>query len=63
MISPNRPMEKTHQDAHDFIVMVKKNPEEDVETLRELGEIVYSGGGAELLEMIRKVRAGERLNL
>jgi hypothetical protein len=56
-------MEKIHQDAHDFIVMVKENAEENAETLRALGEAVYQGGGAELLEMIRKVRAGERLDL
>jgi hypothetical protein len=63
MISPNRPMEKIHQDAHDFIVMVKENPKEDAKTLEVLGEAVYPGGGAELLEMIRKARAGERLQL
>ena len=27
MISPNRPLEKGYQDAHDFIIMVKGNPE------------------------------------
>jgi hypothetical protein len=31
--------------------------------MKALGDAVYSGGGAELLEMIRKARAGERLNL
>ena len=63
MISPNRPVEKVHQDAHDFIVMVKANPEGDRETLEGLGEAVYNGGGEKLLEMIRKAQAGERLNL
>ena len=63
MISPNRPLEKVHQDAHDFIVMVKGNPEQDRNTLEALGEAVYSGGGEELLEMIRKAAAGERLDL
>jgi hypothetical protein len=63
MISPNRPVEKVHQDAHDFIVMVKGNPERDRETLESLGDAVYNGGGEELLEMIRKAQAGERLNL
>ncbi|HKB40676.1 MAG TPA: hypothetical protein VKD72_29895 [Gemmataceae bacterium] len=63
MISPNRPIEKVHQDAHDFIVMVKGNPEHDRDTLEALGEAVYSGGGEELLEMIRKAAAGERLDL
>ncbi len=63
LISPNPPVEKVHQDAHDFIVMVKANPERDRETLEGLGDAVYSGGGEELLEMIRKAQAGERLNL
>jgi hypothetical protein len=63
MISPNRPLEKVHQDAHDFIVMVKGNPEQDRDTLEALGDAVYLGGGEELLEMIRKAAAGERLDL
>ncbi|MBI1915025.1 MAG: nucleotidyltransferase [Planctomycetes bacterium] len=63
MISPNRPLEKVHQDAHDFIVMVKGNPKYNRDTLQTLGEVVFSGGGEELLEMIRKAAAGERLDL
>jgi hypothetical protein len=63
MIRSNRPMEKIYQDAHDFVLMVKENSQEDSETLRVLGEAVYPGGGIELLEMIRKARAGERLDL
>jgi len=63
MVSPNRPAENSYQDAHDFIVMAKENLETDAETLRELGELVYGGGGAALLEMLRKARAGERLEL
>jgi hypothetical protein len=63
MVSPNRADEEKHQDAHDFIVMVKANPEQDREKLRSLGESVYGGGGADLLEMIRQVQAGEPLVL
>jgi hypothetical protein len=63
MISPNRPLEKVHQDAHDFIVMVKGNPEYNRDRLQILGDVVYTGGGEELLEMIRKAAAGERLDL
>src|SRR5262249_31613402 len=61
MISPNRAEEKKHQDAHDFIVMVKQHAELNEEVLRQLGALVYGEGGDELLEMIRKVRAGKRL--
>jgi hypothetical protein len=63
MISLTRADEKKHIDAHDFIVMVKVNSDIDLEQLAELGELVYSGGGQEIVELVRKVRAGERLQL
>lgn len=63
MISPNRPIAKKHQDAHDFAQMVLENPNVDAKALRALGQTAYLGGGPALLEMIRKVRAGERLDL
>lgn len=61
MVSPNRPQKDRFQDAHDFMHMIDSNPELDHEVLRELGEMVYAGRGAELLEMVRVVRAGEEL--
>jgi hypothetical protein len=45
MIRLNRAIEKKHLDAHDFITMIKVNPEIDLEKLAELGEHVYNGGG------------------
>jgi hypothetical protein len=63
MISPNRQDEKKHLDAHDFIAMVKTNPDIGLGTLAELGQLVYNGGGPEILEKVRQVRAGERLQL
>lgn len=63
MLSPNRQEEDKHQDAHDFIRMVRSNANIDADTLSELGELVYGGGGKGILEMLRKVRAGERLVL
>jgi hypothetical protein len=63
MISPNRVDEKKHQDAHDFILMIKSNPDIDLVTLAELGQLVYNGGGAEIVEKVRQVRAGERMKL
>ena len=33
------------------------------EMLEKLGEIVYHGGGTEIIELVRKVRAGEKLEL
>jgi hypothetical protein len=61
MVSPNRPHKDKHQDAHDFMYMIDSNPEMDNQVLAELGELVYPGGGLEILEMIRLVRAGEQL--
>lgn len=63
MISLHRRDKDKYQDAHDFIAMVEANPEIEAEKLNQLGELVYPGGGAEVQEMVRRVRAGEKLNL
>jgi hypothetical protein len=55
--------EKKLQDAADFIDIVKKNPDIDLEVLESLGDIVFRGGGKEILELVRRVRAGEKLDL
>ncbi len=52
-----------YQDAHDFILLVRENPELDEPKLKELGELIYSDGGKDVVEMARKARAGEKLNL
>ncbi len=61
MTSLNRADLDKHQDAHDFIAIIRANPEIDLEKLAELGQLVYNGGGAEILEHVRRVRAGEKL--
>lgn len=61
MSSLHRADAKKYLDAHDFILMVQSNPEIDLEKLAELGELVFGGGGKNLLELVRKVRAGEKL--
>jgi hypothetical protein len=63
MVSPNRALEKKYQDAHDFIMIVKENSDLDGATLQTLGNFVYGGGGENLLEMIRRARAGEQFDL
>lgn len=63
MISLMRVDEKKLIDAADFIDMVKKNADIDLEVLEKLGDIVYNGGGKEILELVRRVRAGEKLEL
>jgi hypothetical protein len=63
MVSLVRADEKKHLDAHDFITMIKANPDIDLAKLEELGDLVYPGGGKEILEKVRQVRAGEKLVL
>jgi hypothetical protein len=62
MTSPNRQEKDRHQDAHDFIGIVQANANIGDKKLSDLGELVYGGGGKNVLEMVRKARAGETLN-
>jgi hypothetical protein len=63
MTSLHRADEDKYQDAHDFILMVKKNTDLDEAKLQEIGELMYPDGGRDVVEMARKARAGEKLNL
>jgi hypothetical protein len=63
MISLTRSDDKKHFDAGDFIQIVKANPVIDLEKLHTLGQLVYNGGGDELVEKVRQVRAGNKLVL
>jgi len=61
MISKNRDQAKKLVDIHDFIVMVRANAKIDLDRLAQLGELVYPGGGNEVLDFVCKVRSGEQL--
>jgi hypothetical protein len=61
MASDYRRVESKYQDAHDFILMVKRNPDFDSNKLATLGELVYPGGSKEVLELARQALAGEPL--
>jgi hypothetical protein len=63
MIGLDRQDLDKYQDAHDFGYIVKSNPQIDLDKLADLGQLVYKGGGDEIVEMVRRVRAGEKLNL
>jgi hypothetical protein len=63
MISLTRADRDKFQDARDFMYIVDSNPDIDLEKLHALGQLVYNGGGDELVENVRKVRAGEKLSL
>jgi hypothetical protein len=63
MVSLNRADVDKHQDASDFGRIVLANSGLDLEKLTTLGELVYAGGGKEIAELVRRVRAGENLIL
>jgi hypothetical protein len=64
LVSRNRPEEKLHLDASDFIQIVKRNQERiDRDRLRALGDGVYPDGGGELIKMVDDVIAGRRLRV
>ena len=58
-----RKPEKKLYDAGDFTGMVRKNKTIDLVLLRELGELVYPGGGAEVVSYVEDVRNGRRLEI
>jgi hypothetical protein len=63
MTSLYRAVEDKYQDAHDFILMVKNNPDFDRDKLAALGSLIYANGGKDVVEMARKAQAGEKLDL
>jgi hypothetical protein len=63
MVSLNRAGRDRLQDAHDFMYIVDNNPDIDLEQLEVFGQLVYNGGGAEIVEKVRQVRAGETLRV
>ena len=63
MVSLYRADDDKHVDAADFIRVVRQNPDIDLDKLSTLGELVYPGGGKEIIGLIRRVRAGEQITL
>lgn len=62
LVSRDRPEEKLHLDASDFIQMVKRNHQQlDRDRLRRLGESVFTDGGEQVLKIVDDVLAGHRL--
>lgn len=62
MVSPHRVQKKKHLDAGDFISMVERNASAIRSSrLRRLGERVYRGGGAEIMQLVEDAKAGRRL--
>lgn len=63
MTSPLRPSEKKMFDGGDFIAIVKANPKLDLAFLERLGELVYNGGGKEILKLVNDAQEGRQIVL
>jgi hypothetical protein len=69
MLTPTRNLDKRMQDAVDFTRMVQRSADEgqraiDLQRLEGLGEKVWpGGGGAEILRLVEKVKAGKAIHL
>jgi hypothetical protein len=64
MIAPQRERAKRLQDAADFIQMAKRNfPRIDRPRLASLGELVYAGGGDDLLKFLDDAFSDRNLRL
>ena len=61
MMSPHRRQADKLIDGGDFIRLVEANERINLDLLQELGELVFSGGGAVVLKLAEDARAGRRL--
>jgi hypothetical protein len=59
-ISPYRADESRPQDRVDLVAIVRKQPELRQDVLAELGELIYPGGGKELVRFVEAVRSGKK---
>ncbi len=63
MTNPARPIDDRMQDAVDFSRAAKVQHNLHEALLRELGELVYTGGGAALFKLLDDARNGRRLEI
>jgi hypothetical protein len=61
MVSIHRRYADKMIDAGDFLRIVEVNPKLNETKLLHLGDLIYSGGGAEMLKLLADARAGRRL--
>jgi len=61
MVSPVRKITDRQQDGVDFARAIEANARIDLALLGELGDLVYAGGGKEILKLAQDARAGRRL--
>lgn len=58
-----RNVRRKTQDAVDFMSMLEVNKGLNTDLLRELGELVYPGGGSDLVRYVEDARAGRKLEI
>lgn len=63
MIGPFRNKRKSKQDVVDVMSIVERNKDIDLAFLSELGELVYEGGGKEIVKIIDDIRAGRDVEI
>jgi hypothetical protein len=63
MVSPLRRRADKMIDGGDFLRILDANTQIDASLLRQLGELVYPGGGDEILRLVADARAGRKLEL
>lgn len=64
MVSPNRQKSKKIIDAGDFADIVEHQGKEiDLAKLRRLAEMVYRGGGTEILQLVDDISAGRPIQI
>jgi len=61
MVSPTRKVTDRVQDGVDFARAVEMSKRLDLKLLEELGQLVYDGGGREILKLVQDAKAGRRL--
>jgi hypothetical protein len=63
MVNPTRKVLDRRQDGLDFARVFEANTQIDLPLLNELGELVYVGGGKEIVKLVEDARAGRALVL
>lgn len=62
-ISPNRGNENKPIENADLPILIRSTPNLDNRALSKLGDLVYSGGGKELVSVVEDVRNGKPMCL
>jgi hypothetical protein len=61
MMGPARRLADKYTDARDFVLLSKQTRKSSAPKLSYLGELVYKGGGKEILKLVDDAKAGRRL--